>query len=320
MLTWHKIHKQFGGKVVARSLDLSVADGELVAVLGPSGSGKSTLLNLAAGLVMPDSGRILLDGDDITQMPPEQRHFALMFQDYALFPHLNVWQNVAFGLRMRGINKKSARSQAEAMLMAVDMSDATERDVVHLSGGEQQRVALARALVTQPKALLLDEPFSALDTTLRAHLQQLMLRLVRAQNCPTVLVTHSPQEALVLADRVCLFQDGEWVQMGTAAELLARPISAWAARLLGCDNVSEDYYVPQRALKWRADGAPQTRVVRTSVQADAYEVWLDHAQWGRLRWWLPLSSPQPVAGSLIPVVVDDEQVVVFSSRAPERPA
>ncbi|MCO6508672.1 MAG: ABC transporter ATP-binding protein [Snodgrassella sp.] len=310
MLSWQQVHKKFAGKVVAEGLSLQVADGELVAVLGESGSGKSTLLNMAAGLTKPDSGKILINDTDVTFLQPERRRIGLMFQDYALLPHLNVWQNVAFGLRMHGVSKSSARQQAQQLLTEVGLAEAATQPVGVLSGGERQRVALARALVLQPQALLLDEPFSALDTTLRASLQQLTLRLLRQQKCPTVLVTHSPLEAFALADRICLLRYGRWVQQGKISELLAQPADAWAARLLGCDNVSDTCYIPQNALQYDRQNGVQVQVIEVGLTARLYDVKLLHPQYGVLRWWLPLHQAVN-AGDWLPLTVRREQVVFF---------
>ncbi|PIT51941.1 ABC transporter ATP-binding protein [Snodgrassella communis] len=310
MLSWQQVHKKFAGKVVAEGLSLQVADGELVAVLGESGSGKSTLLNMAAGLTKPDSGKILINDTDVTFLQPERRRIGLMFQDYALLPHLNVWQNVAFGLRMHGVSKSSARQQAQQLLTEVGLAEAATQPVGVLSGGERQRVALARALVLQPQALLLDEPFSALDTTLRASLQQLTLRLLRQQKCPTVLVTHSPLEAFALADRICLLRYGRWVQQGKISELLAQPADAWAARLLGCDNVSDTCYIPQNALQYDRQNGVQVQVIEVGLTARLYDVKLLHPEYGVLRWWLPLHQVVN-AGDWLPLTVRREQVVFF---------
>ncbi|MDF7676835.1 ABC transporter ATP-binding protein [Neisseriaceae bacterium ESL0693] len=313
MLIWQKISKRFGHKVVAHDLDLQVAAGEMVAILGASGSGKSTLLNIAAGLVAPDSGHIFDHDQDITAMAPEKRRFALMFQDYALLPHLNVWQNVAFGLRMQGMAKAPARKAAEEMLQQVGLAHAAMEPVTTLSGGEKQRVALARALVIGPRALLLDEPFSALDTTLRGDLQRLTQRLLSQQHCPSVLVTHSPAEAFALADRICLLRDGQWVQKGDAVTLLTRPRDAWVARLLGCDNVRDDCYIPQNALKLDTKAGTPTLIQAVSLRADACVASVVHAHYGALNWWLPLQERLPVAGEYWPLTILPEHIVHFQA-------
>jgi len=200
MLELQSIHKTWEPhrgerRTLLSGINLSVAAGQTVAILGASGSGKSTLLKIVAGLEPPDSGEVLLDGKVITAMPPEQRHFALMFQDFALFPHLNVQDNVAFGLIEQGVAKAQARSQAVDVLRRFGMHAFALSRVWQLSGGEQQRVALARALVTQPRVLLLDEPFSALDAELRVHLREEFRSHIAQSHMAVLWVTHDEVEA-----------------------------------------------------------------------------------------------------------------------------
>jgi ABC-type Fe3+/spermidine/putrescine transport system ATPase subunit len=206
MLELAGLHKTFrdasgGDWVLADGLDLHVAQGETVAVLGPSGSGKSTLLKMVAGLEPPDAGVIRFDGADLHGVAPERRRFALMFQDFALFPHLDVQDNVAFGLVEQGQRRSQARAQALQLLSVFGLADHARHDVWKLSGGEQQRVALARALITAPRLLLLDEPFSALDAELRASLRDEFCQRIAAARITTVLVTHDEAEARVMAQR-----------------------------------------------------------------------------------------------------------------------
>ncbi|MCB2003897.1 MAG: ABC transporter ATP-binding protein [Burkholderiaceae bacterium] len=204
MLELRGIRKVFddhagGHWVLADGLDLQVAPGQTVAVLGPSGSGKSTLLKIIAGLEAQDGGSVGFDGVDLARVPPERRGFALMFQDFALFPHLNVLDNVAFGLREQGLSRSAARERALAMLAVFGLQAHARHRVWKLSGGEQQRVALARALITAPRLLLLDEPFSALDATLRASLRAEFATRIAAAGIATVLVTHDEAEARAMA-------------------------------------------------------------------------------------------------------------------------
>jgi ABC-type Fe3+/spermidine/putrescine transport system ATPase subunit len=208
MLELRHISQNYGNRPLLQDINLSVAAGEIVALLGPSGSGKSTLLSMVAGLQQPLSGSVWFDGQDITQSPPEQRRFALMFQDFALFPHLNVLDNVAFGLIEQKQGKARARAQALDMLALLGLGNHARQKVWHLSGGEQQRVALARALITQPRALLLDEPFSALDADLRTSLRDEFQARIQAAGMPTLLVTHDEQEARAMADRAVRLLDG----------------------------------------------------------------------------------------------------------------
>lgn len=201
MLELRHIHQSYGHQPLLVEVSLQVAAGEIVALLGPSGSGKSTLLAIAAGLLRPAAGSVWFDGVDITAMPPERRGFALMFQDFALFPHLNVQDNVAFGLVEQRVSKRDARAQAVQMLEVFGLGALAQRKVWNLSGGEQQRVALARALVTHPRALLLDEPFSALDADLRTSLREEFKARIVAAAIPTLLVTHDASEARAMATR-----------------------------------------------------------------------------------------------------------------------
>ncbi len=206
MLELKNIRKTFddlagGHWVLAEGLNLQVPSGSTVAVLGPSGSGKSTLLKIIAGLEPQDSGSVLFDGVDLAGVPPERRRFALMFQDFALFPHLNVRDNVAFGLVEQGIGRAAARERALAMLAVFGLAERARFKVWKLSGGEQQRVALARALITAPRLLLLDEPFSSLDAQLRAGLREEFAQHIAQRRIATVLVTHDEAEARAMAQR-----------------------------------------------------------------------------------------------------------------------
>lgn len=201
MLELHTISKDWQARVLLRDVSLRVAPGETVAILGPSGSGKSTLLKIIAGLESLDAGRIVFDDEDITRLPPERRRFALMFQDFALFPHLDVQDNVAFGLVEQGLRKADARAQAHAMLERFGLQSFAHARVTQLSGGEQQRVALARALITRPRVLLLDEPFSALDAEMRLQLREEFRQRIAEFNMATLLVTHDEVEARAMGTR-----------------------------------------------------------------------------------------------------------------------
>jgi ABC-type Fe3+/spermidine/putrescine transport system ATPase subunit len=201
MLAVYSLSKSFGTRQLFTRLSLHVHSGEILALTGPSGCGKSTLLSIVAGLTRADEGTVSLDGQIIDHLPPEKRRFAMMFQDFALFPHLNARDNVAFGLVEQGVNKAAAKEQALEMLASFSLQNQAEQPVNFLSGGEKQRVALARALIIQPKVLLLDEPFSALDTQLKNSLRQEFLQRIRASSIPTLLVTHDMTEAQEMADR-----------------------------------------------------------------------------------------------------------------------
>lgn len=213
MLELKNISKKWGTRMLANNINLRVAAGEIVALLGPSGSGKSTLLRITAGLEKADAGSVWMDGQDISSMPPEQRGFALMFQDFALFPHLNVQDNVAFGLVEQGIAKPLARKRAQDMLALFALADHAKAKTWLLSGGEQQRVALARALITAPRALLLDEPFSALDAELRSSLREEFCLRIKAAGMASLLVTHDEAEARAMAARGLRLVAGQLVEL-----------------------------------------------------------------------------------------------------------
>ena len=201
MLELKNISKRYENRFLAEKINLSVSRGEIVALLGASGAGKSTLLKIVVGLEQADAGKVFFDQQDITQLPPEKRHFALMFQDFALFPHLNVLDNVAFGLIEQKLVKKVAREQALAMLERFNLATHATDKVTTLSGGEQQRVALARALITQPKVMLLDEPFSALDADLRQNLREEFKQQITNMGIAALMVTHDEVEARSMAHR-----------------------------------------------------------------------------------------------------------------------
>jgi len=213
MLELRDIAKQWDHRPLLDGVNLTVHSGETVALLGASGSGKSTLLKIVAGLDAPERGSVWFEGQDITHQPPEQRRFALMFQDFALFPHLNVQDNVAFGLREQGLAKAAAREQARDMLARFGLANHATARVWTLSGGEQQRVALARALITRPRVLLLDEPFSALDASLREQLRAEFRDRIQAAGMSAILVTHDEQEARAMAQHAWGVRGGRLVAL-----------------------------------------------------------------------------------------------------------
>lgn len=237
MLEVRRIFKTYENEPLLEGVSFAVASGETVCLLGPSGSGKSTLLRIIAGLELPESGAVLWDGDDLDSTPPHLRDFGMVFQDYALFPHLTVAGNVAFGLKMRGLPDTEIASRLAESLSMVDLSGFEDRRVHDLSGGEQQRVALARALAPRPRLLMFDEPLGALDRTLKdAVLEQLRL-ILHTRRVPAIYVTHDQEEAFALADRILLLHEGRIVQSGTPAGIWRSPASAWAARFLGLGKV-----------------------------------------------------------------------------------
>lgn len=231
--------KSFGDHLVLDDLDLVVGSEETVALLGPSGSGKSTLLRIVAGLEEPDAGSVSIDGEDLRQWPVHRRGVGYMFQELALFPHLDVAANVAFGLRMRGMARLDRSTRVEELLDLVGLGGAGHRDPSSLSGGERQRVALARALAPEPSALLLDEPFGALDRTLRDRLLSELVAIFSELDVSVLVVTHDPTEAARLAGRIAVLRDGAIVQSGTPAELFAHPVDRRVVDTLGLRNVIE---------------------------------------------------------------------------------
>jgi putative spermidine/putrescine transport system ATP-binding protein len=218
-------------------VDLDVAEGEFFAMLGPSGSGKTTCLRLVAGFERPDAGRVLLFGQDVTDVPPYRRQVNTVFQDYALFPHLSVIDNVAYGLMIRGMGRRERRGLAEEALAMVALPGFGARKPSQLSGGQRQRVALARALVNRPRVLLLDEPLGALDLKLREAMQDELKALQRRVGITFVFVTHDQGEALSMADRVAVFNEGRIVQVGAPAEVYGRPRTRFVADFVGSSNV-----------------------------------------------------------------------------------
>ena len=229
--------RSFGAVQAARDVSLTVEAGETLALLGPSGCGKSTVLRMIAGLETPDSGRVSVAGREVTTLPPEQRHVGLVFQDYALFPHLSVLDNVAYGPRRRGETKLAAQARAHEALELVALAELAGRFPAQLSGGQQQRVALARALATRSPLLLLDEPLSNLDEKLRAELRSELRARFGRVGAGELIVTHDQREALALADRVAVMRAGQIVQVGAAQEVFREPKTAWVAEFLGWQNI-----------------------------------------------------------------------------------
>jgi spermidine/putrescine transport system ATP-binding protein len=231
------LSKSYGAVPAVRGIDLDVAAGEFFSLLGPSGCGKTTTLRLVAGFEQPDGGQVLIDGQDVSAVPPERRPVNTVFQSYALFPFMSVRDNVAFGLRYAGASKQETRQRVDEALALVQMTAYAGRRPAQLSGGQQQRVALARALVLGPRVLLLDEPLGALDAKLRKALQVELKSLQEAVGITFVYVTHDQDEALTMSDRIAVMSGGLVVQVGTPAEVYERPATAYVADFLGAANV-----------------------------------------------------------------------------------
>ncbi|NJL94414.1 MAG: ABC transporter ATP-binding protein [Anaerolineae bacterium] len=237
MLDVRGLEKSYGALPVLRGVSLNVAQGETVCLLGPSGCGKTTLLRIVAGLEQPDAGEVCLATQPLRGLPPHQRHLGLMFQDFALFPHLNVAQNVAFGLKMHGQSGRAAQARVAEMLDLVGLSALARRSVTELSGGEQQRVALARSLAPRPRLLMLDEPLGALDAALRERLALELREILDVADITALYVTHDQQEALAVGDRVAVMNAGQLEQIDAPQALYLRPATVVAARFLGLTNI-----------------------------------------------------------------------------------
>jgi putative spermidine/putrescine transport system ATP-binding protein len=233
------IRRTFGDVVAIESLDLDIAEGEFFTLLGPSGSGKTTSLRVIAGFEQPDEGHVELAGVDVTRVPPSERDVNTVFQDYALFPHMSVQENVEYGLRVKGISRRDRRVKAREVLERVRLPNVASRRPVQLSGGQRQRVALARAIVNSPSVLLLDEPLGALDLKLRQEMQVFLKALQRDLGITFVYVTHDQEEALTMSDRMAVFNEGRIEQVGAPADVYEHPQTEFVAGFVGVSNVFE---------------------------------------------------------------------------------
>jgi iron(III) transport system ATP-binding protein len=230
------IKKEFSGNVVLEDLSLHIPDGAFYTLLGPSGCGKTTLLRCIAGFYEADAGRLLFDRDDMTRVPTHRRDIGMVFQDYALFPDKTVFDNVAYGLRARGVATPEIRQRAGRAIESVGLSNLAERYPAQMSGGQRQRVALARALVIRPRVLLMDEPLSNLDAKMRTQMRDVILDLVQEARITTVFVTHDQEEALAMSDRIAIMDRGRIAQIGTPEELYGMPVNAYVADFIGSAN------------------------------------------------------------------------------------
>ena len=233
------IRRTFGEVVAIENLDLDIAGGEFFTMLGPSGSGKTTTLRVIAGFERPDTGHVELAGADVTSVPPSERDVNTVFQDYALFPHMTVQENVEYGLRVKGVSRRERRAKAQEVLDRVRLPNVGSRRPVQLSGGQRQRVALARAIVNKPSVLLLDEPLGALDLKLRQEMQVFLKALQRDLGITFVYVTHDQEEALTMSDRMAVFNEGRIEQVGAPAEVYEHPQTEFVAGFVGVSNVLE---------------------------------------------------------------------------------
>ncbi|WP_078551813.1 ABC transporter ATP-binding protein [Bacillus alkalicellulosilyticus] len=239
------ITKSFTHQNVLQDMSIHIEEGEFVTLLGPSGCGKSTMLRIIAGLTNPDSGHIFIDGKDVTNVQPKKREIGMVFQSYALFPNMTVFENISFGLKMKKVNAKQINEKVNEVIHLVGLHGKENNYPKELSGGQQQRVALARSLVTEPKVLLLDEPMSALDAQIRKYLQQQIKSIQKKLNMTTILVTHDQEEAMTVSDKIYILNNGEITQVGTPYDIYTKPRNEFVARFIGHYNVLDLSQVQQ---------------------------------------------------------------------------
>ncbi|MGW7042674.1 ABC transporter ATP-binding protein [Streptomyces avermitilis] len=338
------LRREFGTAVALDGLDLTVRPGELLALLGPSGCGKTTALRMLAGFEHPDSGEVLVDGEDVSRVPAHRRDAGMVFQSYSLFPHLSAVDNVAFGLRMRKVRTTERRSRAAELLDLVGLGDKGERFPHQLSGGQQQRVALARALALRPRVLLLDEPLSALDAKVRLTLREEIRRLQQELGITTLFVTHDQEEALSMADRVAVMRAGRLEQCAAPAELYGRPATAFVAEFVGTmsripgrlnkgvvevlgqrlpvdgeapsgapgtSGTEVDVLVRPEAVRVRADDGGTARVVATAFLGAATRVTVRLADATEVKADLPTHEAATLsAGAAVTVTLPERPVLV----------
>lgn len=248
LIQFKNIVKEFDGQIVLKGVNLDIYENEFVTLLGPSGCGKTTLLRILGGFLEPTEGKIIFDGQDISQVPPYKREINTVFQKYALFPHMNVYENIAFGLKIKKQSKDVIEQKVMRMLSLVGLEGFEKRNVTLLSGGQQQRVAIARALVNEPEVLLLDEPLGALDLKLRKEMQHELKKIQKEVGITFIFVTHDQEEALTMSDKIVVMKDGEIQQIGTPEEIYNEPENEYVARFIGESNIidgvmKEDYRV-----------------------------------------------------------------------------
>ncbi|MFI3174523.1 MAG: ABC transporter ATP-binding protein [Bacillota bacterium] len=239
LIQFKNIIKDFNGKIVLKGIHLDIYENEFVTLLGPSGCGKTTLLRILAGFLTQNEGTILFDGEEITKLPPYKREINTVFQKYALFPHMNVYNNIAFGLKIKKEPKDVIEQKVKRMLRLVNLEEYAQQDVTQMSGGQQQRVAIARALVNEPNVLLLDEPLGALDLKLRKEMQQELKKIQKEVGITFIFVTHDQEEALTMSDKIVVMKDGEIQQIGSPTDIYNEPINEFVANFIGESNIIE---------------------------------------------------------------------------------
>ncbi|MGD9913878.1 MAG: ABC transporter ATP-binding protein [Rhizobiaceae bacterium] len=321
-VSFAKVSRHFGSVRAVDGVDLDIMEGEFFAMLGPSGSGKTTCLRLIAGFEQPTAGTISISGERAEGVPPYRRNVNTVFQDYALFPHLNVLDNVAYGLMVKGVGRAERGARAEDALKLVKLAGYGSRRPGQLSGGQRQRVALARALVNQPRVLLLDEPLGALDLKLRESMQEELKALQKSLGITFVFVTHDQGEALSMADRVAVFNDGRIMQIGSPEDIYSRPTSRFVADFVGSSNVLPPEFVQRysgqrrwgslrpEAIRIQAaasgDGVP-ARVVSRHYHGASTRIGLD-ADGLRLNAVVPAGNAVPAEGEAVVLTFNRDQL------------
>ena len=250
LIQFKNIVKSFDNQIVLRGINLDIYENEFVTLLGPSGCGKTTLLRILGGFLDADEGHIIIDGEDISEVPAYERDINTVFQKYALFPHLNVYENIAFGLRIKKMSEDIIEQKVKRMLSLVGLDGYSKRDVTLLSGGQQQRVAIARALVNEPNVLLLDEPLGALDLKLRKEMQLELKRIQQEVGITFIFVTHDQEEALTMSDKIVVMKDGEIQQIGTPIEIYNEPINEYVAKFIGESNIMDGIMKKDYLVNW----------------------------------------------------------------------
>ena len=249
LIQFKNIVKEFDGKLVLKGVNLDIYENEFVTLLGPSGCGKTTLLRILGGFLTPNEGTVLFDGEDISKIPPYKREINTVFQKYALFPHMNVYNNIAFGLKIKKEPKDIIEQKVKRMLKLVNLEDFADKNVTEMSGGQQQRVAIARALVNEPSVLLLDEPLGALDLKLRQEMQHELKKIQQEVGITFIFVTHDQEEALTMSDKVVVMNQGYIQQMGTPEEIYNEPENAFVADFIGDSNIIDGIMLKDRVVK-----------------------------------------------------------------------
>ncbi len=301
MVELRGVTKRFGNFTALDEINLYIQEGEFMTFLGPSGCGKTTCLRLISGFDQPTTGQVILAGDDVSRVPPYQRDVNQVFQSYALFPHLNVYDNIAFGLRMKKVPLPEIRQRVEQVVEIVSLTGFTDRRPSQLSGGQRQRVALARAIVCRPKVLLLDEPLSALDAKLRHQMQIELKRLQKKLGITFVFVTHDQEEALTMSDRIAVLNQGRLEQVGTSWEIYHRPSTKFVAGFIGETNIVEAEILSydEGRLRVRAEGNLELNVAATAKREGSVLISLRPEK-------ISLFHEKPAGENVFPAIVESE--------------